>query len=268
MPKSSGQSFLFTGIIFILMILLSGQAYSFEYEIERKFYEAGNLYVNQNYDQALELYHQIESYGLVNEDLYYNIGNCYYYLDDIGHAILYYRKAAIYDPDDPQIQSNLELAREKVAMQMDETEIPAFFQYLLFFYYKFSLNTLTIAVIVFFTLGILFLCIHYLTMKSSHVWMVLSIIAAALWIILLVSLFFKYESKVLTLYGVVLPREITVYTGPGENFEISGNLVAGVEVIVLDQLRENWYHIQLEKGYEGFVAVSDIGIINSFATTD
>ncbi|MBI9106454.1 MAG: tetratricopeptide repeat protein [Spirochaetales bacterium] len=63
------------------------------------------------YREAVSYYNSIISAGTVNSGLYYNMGNTYVRLDEIGYAILNYRKALLYSPNDAQIKDNLDYAR-------------------------------------------------------------------------------------------------------------------------------------------------------------
>ena len=45
--------------------------------------------------------------------LYYNLGNCYYRLDNIPHAVLSYERAQRLAPSDEDIRFNLQLAQSK-----------------------------------------------------------------------------------------------------------------------------------------------------------
>ena len=56
--------------------------------------------------------------------LLYNIGNCHFKLGDIPHAILFYERALRLAPGDPDIRTNLELARQNVVDRVNE--LPGF----------------------------------------------------------------------------------------------------------------------------------------------
>src|SRR5262249_60434838 len=44
------------------------------------------------YQQAIAGYEQLVAAGIHNAKLYYNLGNAYFRLNDLGHAILHYRR--------------------------------------------------------------------------------------------------------------------------------------------------------------------------------
>ena len=61
----------------------------------------------------------IEGENLESADLYYNIGNTYFKLDDIAHAILYYERALKLDPAHADARHNLEIATQLTLDRVD-----------------------------------------------------------------------------------------------------------------------------------------------------
>ena len=50
--------------------------------------DADQAYMNDNFERALELYTEASEQDGVSSNLYYNIGNCYYRLGNMGKAIV------------------------------------------------------------------------------------------------------------------------------------------------------------------------------------
>lgn len=63
------------------------------------------------YLDSVKYYNSLIESGVRNAALYYNTANAYVRLEQTGKAVLNYRRALIYDPNDNQIRSNLEYAR-------------------------------------------------------------------------------------------------------------------------------------------------------------
>ena len=88
------------------------------------FEEANTLYRNGDYGEALERYLDIVNGGRVSGTLFYNIGNCYFKLGDLGRATLFYERALKLSPRNDDVVANLELAQSLAA---DEIEpLPGF----------------------------------------------------------------------------------------------------------------------------------------------
>lgn len=84
--------------------------------------QAEEAYKNENYAQAAELYDQLLQEKGESPQIYYNLGNTYYKMDEIGKAILNYERAHILDPSDKDIQFNLEMAKAKKVDAIENTE--------------------------------------------------------------------------------------------------------------------------------------------------
>lgn len=93
---------------------------------------ADSLYINANecyqegkYEEAQDIYLEIINKGLYSSEVYYNLGNTYFRLNQAGKARLYYEKALILSPRDQAIQTNLALT---IAQLQDKFEtVPVFF---------------------------------------------------------------------------------------------------------------------------------------------
>ncbi len=89
------------------------------------FNEANSLYTSGKYREALTLYASLDSLGYQSGELYFNLGNTYYKLGQIGKAILYYEKAKRFMENDEDLKVNLELALARTKDKIPE--LPKFF---------------------------------------------------------------------------------------------------------------------------------------------
>lgn len=77
--------------------------------------QADSAYNGLAYSQALDLYNQaVDSLG-ASSDLYYNIGNTYYRLNDLGHAVIWYERALQLDPTNKDARFNLQFVNTRIA---------------------------------------------------------------------------------------------------------------------------------------------------------
>ncbi|MDE6011898.1 MAG: BatD family protein, partial [Prevotella sp.] len=74
--------------------------------------DADSAYVNEDYRKAIEIYEALLQDG-VSPELYYNLGNAYYRVDDNTHAILNYERALLLAPGDADIKFNLQMAQSR-----------------------------------------------------------------------------------------------------------------------------------------------------------
>ena len=75
--------------------------------------QADALYEKEQYRDAAEAYEAVLKNEGVASEVYYNLGNCYYKMDEIPLAVLNYERAFLLDPGDADIRANLALARGK-----------------------------------------------------------------------------------------------------------------------------------------------------------
>lgn len=81
--------------------------------------QANSAYSSGNFEEALELYKKLTDENGESAEIYYNIGNCYYKLNKVASAILYYERAHLLDPGDKDIRFNLEIAKLKTVDKIE-----------------------------------------------------------------------------------------------------------------------------------------------------
>lgn len=245
---------LLTSFLISLSLAQSGADY---------FFEQGNQsYRNGNYTEAIEFYQRILDAGYESGRLYYNLGNSYYKLDKIGHAILYYEKSKEFLPNDPEVNFNLELARLKV---IDRLEMPP--RFFLFEWwdtlkYFFSISQLTYIAIIAYFLSAISL-ILYLFLKTDKIRRLLFSLFLVLLILTLLSGYFLFASiheEKTNQYAILLSPNVTVLSAPEENGTEVFILHEGIKVRLADQ-RENWLKIMLPDGKSGWIKKDHVGII-------
>ena len=77
--------------------------------------ESGDsAYAKKDYAAALDSYLKAADHEGTSTNLYYNIGNTYYRLGDIGHSVIYYERALKLDPSNKDARTNLEFVKSKI----------------------------------------------------------------------------------------------------------------------------------------------------------
>jgi tetratricopeptide (TPR) repeat protein len=89
-------------------------------------WELGNkAYMDGAYDKAIEEYCAILEGGEYSMELYYNLANAYFKMENIGKAILYYNKALRIAPSQEDVLHNLAIAEARTKDKI--TAVPEFF---------------------------------------------------------------------------------------------------------------------------------------------
>lgn len=83
-------------------------------------FEQGNRHYREGqYEQAVLAYESVLRSQKESAAVYFNLGNAYYKLNQIGPAIYHFEKALLLDPNDREIKDNLAMAQK---MQIDSFE--------------------------------------------------------------------------------------------------------------------------------------------------
>ena len=75
--------------------------------------EGNEQYAAGHFAEASDLYEQLVKSGETSANLFYNLGNAAFRLGDLGRAILHYERALALEPNHPEAQANLRLARDQ-----------------------------------------------------------------------------------------------------------------------------------------------------------
>ena len=206
------------------------------------------------YEKAILNYEKIINVdGIKNPKLYYNLGNAYFLKEDIGRAILNYRRAENLDKTDTNIQKNLAFARsrriDKVAIKTQERILETLF----FWHYDFSIKTnFLITCICFAVICISIIVILWRGKSASLV--VTAVICGLLTVSFLASVVVEIRSRANTIRGVITAGQVVARQGDGPNYPESFKdpLHAGTEFDLLES-RPGWFHVKLSDDSEGWI---------------
>ncbi len=107
-----------------LLLCLSGVSAAAQEEVSSLWTAGNEAFAAGQWQNALNYYQMIEGENLESADLYYNIGNTYFKMDDIAHAILYFERALKLDPSHVDAANNLAIVRQMTLDKIDE--VPEF----------------------------------------------------------------------------------------------------------------------------------------------
>lgn len=148
--------------LIISMVILS-QANAFATESKKTpaygmFYQANELFKENNYEKAISKYEEIITLGVESGSLYYNLGNAYFKTGKIGKALVNYERAKGFMPNDEDLKANInfvESLRENPVLESKSGWIVFVLEY---FGGKFSLHRLTLILAYIYWIFVLLLC--------------------------------------------------------------------------------------------------------------
>ena len=243
---------LISRILFIFLLLVSVSAKAELSNPADIFNEGNKQYEVHNYDSAINSYK-----GLCEEfyspELFLNIGNAYYKIDDIPNTILYYEKALKLSPGDENILHNLKLANKRVSDKnkvIDSVRLNDWF----FTWISNTPNYWAYNSVYLFIIGSLLL-ILFLFSKSRNLKKLAfyaGSIALVLGIFSIVISGFHKNNLTAIEEAIIFKPSIDLMSEPTENSSISFVLHEGTKVTILDAT-ELWYEIRFNDGKIGWL---------------
>lgn len=213
---------------------------------------ANAAYDRGEYQAALDTYLQVLQQGGANGAVYYNCANCYFQLQQLGRAILYYEKAARLLPRDADIKANLELARTMTQDKLDEPEVGRLTSVITYLYHRLNLRELLLLTLGFYcgaTIAFMLAIILYSSPKRRvFVWIGVVLMVPTL--IIGASLLARLYNGKYHPQAIVIEEEINVRSGPGADFTTLFTLHEGAKVFIRGE-RAGWNQILLSNGLAG-----------------
>lgn len=246
--------------IIVLLLSLLGNAQN-----EALFNRATDAYNDGDYPKAIEYYTGILENGQHSAELYFNLGNAYYKLNQIAPSIYNYEKALLLSPNDPEIKNNLAYAQN---MTLDAIETMP--ETVLSKIYKNITKVLTFdqwsyAAVVFMILFVfLYIAFYYFTYATKkRIAFVGSIISLFISLIAVLFAFVQYNDFKAEQPAIIFANEVRIKSEPNERSEQIFVLHEGTKVNILEELND-WKKIKIVDGKTGWVTSESIKPLKDF----
>ena len=225
--------------------------------------EADKLYGNEHYREAAECYQTILKQQGEAAEIYYNLGNCYYKLDEIPQAVLNYERALLLSPGDRDIRFNLQLARSKTIDKI----VPESEMFFVTWYHS-LVNLMSVdgwahTAIISLALVIVLSLVY---LFSQPVWLrkIGFFGGITLLLVFIFANVFAHQQKQSLVHrkgAIVMSPSVTVKSTPAANGTDLFILHEGTKVIITDGSMREWKEIRLADGKEGWIESKKIELI-------
>ena len=225
--------------------------------------QADSAYINNDFASAVYMYETLLANEGESADIYYNLGNSYFKMENIAKAIVNYEKALMLKPGNADIRFNLELAQSKTVDKV--TPITEMF---FITWTKSLINTMNekgwarTGIISF--IGVLLMLALYFFSKKIALKKIGFISAVCLlFVCILANIFASSQKSEAQSHStaIIMTPSITVKSTPNEGGTDLFILHEGRKVSIKDNTMREWKEIQLEDGNAGWVPASAIEII-------
>jgi len=222
------------------------------------FSQGNNAMINENYEDAVQIYESILELGFENPNLYYNLGNAYYRLHYIGQSIWAYSNAIKMSPRESDFHHNLSVAK---ARKIDRIDMPDAF-ILLKKYRELKNRFILEEWVILGSLVLLLQAFWFFGLQFGWIRGNMSQTVLSGLIVLTIGIHVvatdKYFQEKRTHSGVVIANGVDAYSGPfyGENtvlFRINEGSNADI-----NQSQKNWVEIILIDGKRGWIPSESI----------
>ncbi|MDX1470646.1 MAG: tetratricopeptide repeat protein [Flavobacteriaceae bacterium] len=250
------------GITFFLLMFVGLLCYP---QTNSLFEEGNALYNDGKFAEAIEKYEAILNQDQHSAELYFNLGNAHYKLNNIGPSIYYYEKGLQLRPNDREIQNNIAFARNMTIDVIEPIPEVGFAKFLNSFARSMSFDgwsKLGVLYIVLFTISFL----AYYFSRASMRKRALFFTSLSFLVLVCLSVFFAYHSY--NIYqkdrpAIVFAEETQVKSEPNLRGSISFTLHEGTKVQILESV-ENWKKIRLADGKTGWMIEDELKLLKDF----
>ena len=239
-------------ILYIILLLSNTQG------LDSIFDQSNAFYTDGKYQMAIDGYQDILNSGYESAELYYNLGNAYYKLNNIPESNFFYEKARSISPTDEDILINLSFAQN---LRIDKIEKLPITQT-----QNFKINILNLLSEKGWSVLLIILawiaCVSfvlYLSVNNSGNKRIFFTQFIILMIGFIVVFTINYEKKNLNneKFAIIYDKEIEVWSEPNKISELKFLLHEGTKVKQVDTIQD-WVNIQLENGTLGWIQSSSI----------
>ena len=254
-----------SGILKILVVSFFNVFIVLGQDQEVTFENANSAYNAGQFENAVMLYKDILESGQHSAELYYNLANSYYRLNQVGESIFYFEKAKQLKPLDEDINVNSAFAQN---MAIDAVEVLP----------KSQITQLIEKIIDLFSQdgwGYFIVLLTWLLALSwgLYLWnkvpvfkrtfFVSTIILVLILIGSIPTAVIKSSNAADTTYGILFNKKIEVWAEPNSRAEVLFLLHEGTKVQMLDQLQE-WQKIRIANGSDGWLKDGKLRSIKDF----
>ncbi|MBT4825361.1 MAG: tetratricopeptide repeat protein [Flavobacteriaceae bacterium] len=238
---------------------------AFGQEKDTTFENANAAYNAGQFEKAVMLYKQILESGQHSAELYFNLGNSYYRLNQVGESIFYFEKAKQLQPTDEDINVNSSFAQN---MAIDAVEVLPKSQVTQLkdsIIELFSQEGWAYFIVLLAWLLVLFWGL-YLWNKIPFIKRTFFVSSLVLALFLIGSLFIaviKSANTADTTYGILFNEKMEVWAEPNSRAEVLFLLHEGTKVQMLDELQD-WQKIRIANGSEGWIKNAKVRSLKGF----
>jgi len=215
---------------------------------EEVFFKANQAYKEGRFHEAIDGYGRLLDSGHKNGHIYYNLGNTHFRLNQIGQAILNYKRAYVHMPRDADLNFNLGYARNQTQDAISQSK--SFIETIFFWLPAVTLHELSWGFVV---VNLFFWAVLLVRLFRPSEWtFYTALILLVLWFLAGGSFGVKYFQEQTDDRAVILAEEVDVLAGPDTHDTLLFKLHEGA-IVLLERSEDGWSLVSLPENKRGWV---------------
>ena len=247
------------GLILIGVAVMLAASTSLAKPNQKAFLDGIAAYKSGRYQEAVTTFKDLADQGVTNPKLFYNLGNAYLKIKDLGHAILWYERAARLDGDDPDLKFNLTYARS-LTKDVDSDQGPSLNK--IFFFWKYQLSYQTVLILALILNSLFWLLLfagRFIKTKRRPLGIAAMVLALPAVIFVFTAIYNYYEISH-SRRAVILPKKVSIRSGFTDHSTELFVLHAGTTVNI-QKKQGDFLRISYSKDKIGWIKRSAAGVI-------
>lgn len=239
--------------ILLLSIIILTNLNAKKYSPINDFTEANNLYTKKDILNALKKYQEIYKKGYDNFELNYNIGCCYFKLEEYGKSRFYFERALNYNPFDRDLFHNLIVLYRIIQKNPFYAEQVIMNKRIIYFI------PIYITIIILISLSILafvFLILIYINANNKKIFLIfltISILFTSFFIIIFFIQYFDFNNNIF----IIKSKNANVYLTPNESENVLTPVTEGTKGTIIEEIN-GYIRVKLNDGLSGWIKKENI----------
>ena len=224
--------------------------------------EAATAYINGHFDEAKAIYEELVARDFSSAKLYYNLANACFKTDELGKAILYYKRALKLAPGNEDYRYNLSVAEAQTKDTIEQ--VPEFFltTWVRALRQTMGCTSWTVLSLVM-LVGALTLCLAFL-LAQRLLWRKIgfygTLLAGLLFVVATWFAVSERDSILDESQAVVMSHSLAVKSSPDKAATDLFIIHEGTELHISNRL-EDWCEVSIADGKKGWVEARKIEVI-------
>jgi tetratricopeptide (TPR) repeat protein len=216
-----------------------------------RFVKANQEYAQGQFKDAIGDYEGLARSGEWSASLFYNLGNAYFRDNEFGRAILAYERALALEPNHPETQANLRMARDHArALELQQNWTDRLLRYA-------TVNQYTLGAAIAFWMGIFGMARLILAGRRTGTMVAVSLLSLLLFAFLAFALFALDRGSRGKSLAIITGSEVNARLATADSAATVLALPPGSEIKVLSR-RGDWVYAELPNSLRGWIPAKSL----------